>query len=758
PCPPNYLKSNVFKNLYVGIDAMSEASLYKVKINETSFEFCHYGIILRGVTNPIITENTVLLPDPNTRTIGSRSAGIYLSDCTGYKAENNTIKSGFYGIYVRNSGYDNNEIYRNELVNNVIGIQAEGVNKGLFMMPIKGLDIKCNRFSGIKCGINIGVTQPGIDLFQGDCTDNTSSAGNIFSNSCEQLWGDFWVNPDADPIHYAFLESTRNTEPICYNQSKVTLSECAGVYDFANSCPSKVVEPIIPNPIKGLADLNELIKVKQDLIDGGDTEYILSNIDGPPGKVKNLLMAFSPYLSDEVLLAALRRQNMLPEGVIKQVVVANSPVSNTVLSELGELQLPPGIITDINSSQEGVSEREVLEQEIYSLLNQKDEIERIVINYELSKDTIFPDSLVQYFIDGSTNEGYFLAIGYYLRYRMCLEASTTLEKYEIITQDDNDLKFIFTVLIKVCENNNNYLIIDAVEMEELTRIALSESIYASYAKAILSSIYQELWPLIFNELEADDSLTIKGLVFSSCINEFIENAEVALFDEDTNMVTAVTPVMTDENGFFRFYFAELLSLDTSKRYTINTPDFRANLLPFDKPKAWFANGEIILEVPSPSIELVIDSLYCQNEQILLSPSINGGCGEITYSWEIGDGFVSNDKAVNVAFDQNGTYLYNLVVIDTLNCADSTSGFFIVSSPNAFFSTDSVYCKGEIMETDSIAVNADSVTYLWVINQDSLKVLNPQYLFAEAGEYEISLTVFDNDGCTSMFSDIIRVES
>ncbi|MBK6527112.1 MAG: hypothetical protein IPG07_17125 [Crocinitomicaceae bacterium] len=67
------------------------------------------------------------------------------------------------------------------------------------------------------------------------------------------------------------------------------------------------------------------------LIDGGNTQTLLNVIaTNSPGQAKNALIAASPYLSDEVLLAYLASNPS--SGHAQQVMIANSPLSADVLA------------------------------------------------------------------------------------------------------------------------------------------------------------------------------------------------------------------------------------------------------------------------------------------------------------------------------------------------------------------------------------------------------------------------------------------
>ncbi|MFH2143799.1 MAG: T9SS type A sorting domain-containing protein [Bacteroidota bacterium] len=107
----------------------------------------------------------------------------------------------------------------------------------------------------------------------------------------------------------------------------------------------------------------------------------------PNGQVKNELLNASPYLSDEIMIAALEdKPTPLPPGHVQQVIVANSPVTDPVYDAVLNRNLPNGIMKNIDNAQLGVSEREKAERRIIWYEAQVQTLENTKVNYYIKSD------------------------------------------------------------------------------------------------------------------------------------------------------------------------------------------------------------------------------------------------------------------------------------------------------------------------------------------------------------------------------------
>ncbi|PCH92893.1 MAG: hypothetical protein COB85_07705 [Bacteroidetes bacterium] len=386
---PSGTTPNTFENLYYGIIASSFFNpLDNVYIDRNVFTNTYRGILLGQADYSTVTRNTFALADwsntvPSTTNALNYPFGLYLYGCTGYKVEENNFNHPAtynfnMGIIDFESGNNYNEIYNNTFTNIWYSLIAYNDNDG--PNQYDGLEILCNNFEN---DLNdVAVYFGDIGDHQGRCSGPfvlDAPAGNQFSHTCQQTGIDheYDVNkPSAQLIIYAHHEESYSTapndrtQPQCYNSTYVDLSNCAIGYDIDESCPSSFAAPCdIPCVLTAISDFEIQIQGLEEKKDGGDTQALLAliNQDASPGKVKNAYLAASPYVSDLALIAAINNKSTpLPPGILKEIIMANSRVSDDVRYALLNRNpaLPKGVRNQINSVQTGTSPFEELELDI----------------------------------------------------------------------------------------------------------------------------------------------------------------------------------------------------------------------------------------------------------------------------------------------------------------------------------------------------------------------------------------------------------
>ncbi len=196
PCP-NAIPS-VFTGLQTAIatDAMTQNGSYLLSINGNIFDNSRTGINLASTSRAYITGNTFnLLADNVNR---QSQTAIFLGGCTGYQVEANTIivtpKNGnvnTFGIAVKNSGANNNVIYRNTLIDLSNALQGIDWNSDMTARRT-GLRFLCNTMTNrypnsfdveVRKSANSSAT-PAVAADQSNSLSRTAGydAQNSFSN------------------------------------------------------------------------------------------------------------------------------------------------------------------------------------------------------------------------------------------------------------------------------------------------------------------------------------------------------------------------------------------------------------------------------------------------------------------------------------------------------------------------------------------------------------------------------------------------
>ncbi len=393
--PCNQWIPSYFCGLYYGIKAENTIPVIPPRINKCQFVINHRNIYLSGIDFAQITSSRFLLPHSSS---SDTIYGAYLNSCTGYKIQENSFRrrssSGFYsgnfiGIIVNNSGVEPNEIYNNSFYSVRVGILAQRINRSVD--GITGLCLKCNDFSLTR--YDQAVTYPipltknwGVSGKQGSDLNYTSPAGNRFAPnhvsppystwpsdiSNEGLKIDYFHHPSWNPPNLRIIPTYRT--PNVYLQNVSWL----GAFQIDSACPSKVNSgnPIIEEKKAEMAyqhtQVDSIVNQLAELIDGGNTQETATDINfSVPADAMQLhedLLSVSPYLSDTVMKSAILRESVLPNEMIRDILVANPQAakSDSVLDALDSrfVQMPESMMDEILEGLETIGAKERLEAQL----------------------------------------------------------------------------------------------------------------------------------------------------------------------------------------------------------------------------------------------------------------------------------------------------------------------------------------------------------------------------------------------------------
>ncbi|WMN07694.1 PKD domain-containing protein [Marivirga arenosa] len=134
-----------------------------------------------------------------------------------------------------------------------------------------------------------------------------------------------------------------------------------------------------------------------------------------------------------------------------------------------------------------------------------------------------------------------------------------------------------------------------------------------------------------------------------------------------------------------------------------------------------------------------------------------------YTWDLGDGTQTTQANPSHQYDTAGVYQVQLTAFTTNGC-DFTITQEVEISPlaNVAFEAD-VACANQATQfTQLVTVDQSNITdYLWDfgvagVQTDISSEADPEFIFPEAGTYEVGLQVTTSDGCTSFSSQSITV--
>ena len=134
-----------------------------------------------------------------------------------------------------------------------------------------------------------------------------------------------------------------------------------------------------------------------------------------------------------------------------------------------------------------------------------------------------------------------------------------------------------------------------------------------------------------------------------------------------------------------------------------------------------------------------------------------------YSWSFGDGTTGEGETVLHAYDAPGTYDVTLMVTDSDGLTASTSDTVVIeaqnSAPTASFSSETDDLRLTVDGSGSSDAEGPVASYAWDFGDGSVADgVTASHEYAEAGTYEVSLTVTDSEGATDTVTQSVTVEA
>jgi hypothetical protein len=409
-----------FRQLYYGIHVVNTSTVYYPDIRHSDFSLNARSVYISSADGARVTSCSFFSD------LGGENYELYLNNSFKYHIEDNLFQGSdsllaapvVNGIYINNSGSLWNQIYNNRFKYLQYGTIAYGLNRN----PVTniGLCIECNDYmdNAYDIVVNGRLSDPqnGIARDQGFTGANdTLPAGNTFTSIFYPYLKYNYLNSKSMAfINYVYHQFPIGIklipEPYYSNQTMYREMSEYTTYNKEIACPSKLdTWPDTESERLALASADVQIEQNIDqlveLVDAGDTYMMNFNVltSTPPeaSELYSELIGVSPFLSDTVLKSAIYKENVLPNAMVRDILVANpqSAKSQGIMDALDERFTPmPGwmkeqILAGVNYT----SAKENLETEIRHWDKKRSEHFENMYQY-YRKDTLNPqasaDSLV----------------------------------------------------------------------------------------------------------------------------------------------------------------------------------------------------------------------------------------------------------------------------------------------------------------------------------------------------------------------------
>jgi hypothetical protein len=484
-----------FQKLSCGIKATRAAGNHTISVQRSNFTGNTVGIITQNVNTAKIVNNTFTLHNPARGNLGF---GLIVYTGTGYNIQKNTFignnvaNKTEIGIWVNNTGPDNNRIYNNTFTKLDYANLALGDNRNDPLNPdAMGLHYECNTHTQGLYDMYIAGGN-GIRLFQNGILGGTQSAQNKYSRNGTSE-SDYYLHSGL-PVTQYYDNALLQTQALDFTTEWFT--QVQGDISNPNTCPdqsqqiSGLAQParqVLANSFtQAETDYGNTLYLYNALIDNGNTNALLDNIDlvwsNDAWTLRNQLVAKSPNLSQEVLRRAALT-GTLPDAMLIEILLLNADAckDKAFLDFLAHdipNPLPQNLLDLLLCTQESGSLKKTLYR---NLLNYRS---LMLHNGQLMVSNILNDSipnltdLHQWLQRQHTSAADYVLAESYLTHNNGTAGSTLLSdmpnRYLYVLRNPNPhtaYMQLYTLKRQVIESNRNWLQLTNTEKSQLQTLA-----------------------------------------------------------------------------------------------------------------------------------------------------------------------------------------------------------------------------------------------------------------------------------------------
>jgi PKD repeat protein len=130
---------------------------------------------------------------------------------------------------------------------------------------------------------------------------------------------------------------------------------------------------------------------------------------------------------------------------------------------------------------------------------------------------------------------------------------------------------------------------------------------------------------------------------------------------------------------------------------------------------------------------------------------------VSWLWEFGDGNTSTEQNPTHNYAEAGNYTVTLTTTDNAGCVNTRADADIVQSlPLAepgFVANTQLGCAGDEFQFTNTS-SAEAIGFLWDFGDgNTSSEQNPTHVYTSSGNYTVSLTVFNANGCDSTLTEV-----
>ncbi len=163
--------------------------------------------------------------------------------------------------------------------------------------------------------------------------------------------------------------------------------------------------------------------------------------------------------------------------------------------------------------------------------------------------------------------------------------------------------------------------------------------------------------------------------------------------------------------------------------------------------------------PPPTADFSAAPLCLNNPTQFTDLSTSSGGNIVSWSWDFGDGYSSNDQNPAHTYAASGDYDVHLIVTDEEGCTnDTTKTITVYHLPAPNFTYINACENDTTYFFDASAPNGGSITSrLWKFGDGTTSTdENPWHIYALNGTYDVTLIISNSDGCTDSIVKQVEV--
>ncbi len=135
----------------------------------------------------------------------------------------------------------------------------------------------------------------------------------------------------------------------------------------------------------------------------------------------------------------------------------------------------------------------------------------------------------------------------------------------------------------------------------------------------------------------------------------------------------------------------------------------------------------------------------------------------SWSWDLGNGVFSSAQNPSTTYFTAGTYTVILTATNANGSSKDTNYITVYPAPSISFIGDSLLsCPPKTVSfTNNTVIGGSSATYLWDFGDgDTSTSVSPTHIYTGTGNYNVTLVVSNNQGCTSTLtkSNYVKVDT